>query len=123
MLSADHTDTTDQMNKLKGSGIRLNGMPVNVGNAITVKECHSDRKERLLAIYTKKYLDGGCKSKAEAEVRARADDDYEVQFEELVGQLRDANVTIQKFNVEKIVNDDARSLLSASKGIRNDLMG
>ncbi len=123
MLSADHTDITDQMNKLRQSGVRLNGMPDRVGDAITVKEAHSDRKETLLADFTKKYLEAGKKSKAEAEVYARSDDEYIREFEELVDQLRAANQTIWKFKVECIINDDGRSLLSASKGIKNDLMG
>ncbi len=98
-------------------------MPDAVGDAITVKEAHSDRKERLLATYTKKYLEQGKKSKAEAEVYARSDDEYIRKFEELVDQLRASNQTIWKFKVECIINDDGRSLLSASKGIKNDLMG
>lgn len=123
LLSADHTDTELQMKKLRESGVRLHGMPDNVGNAIFVKEMHSDRKERLLSIYIKKYLEAGKKSKAEAEVYARADDEYGKEMEELGVQLLSANQTIQAYKVECIINDDGRSLLSASKGIRDNLQG
>jgi adenylate cyclase class IV len=122
-LESDHTQIKRMCEKLRDSALRLHSQAIDVGSAITVKEFTTRRYENLVAVYTKKYLDKGVKSKAEAEIQARNDPEYSQQFERLFEEAKVANQTISIYKTEVTVNDSARSLLSASKGVRNDLMG
>ncbi len=123
MLNADHTDTKDMCLKLRDAALRLRSLASDMGSAVTVKELHSERCHNLLAAYTKAHLEKGAKSNATAEVQARSDPEYAIKFELLADQLREANQVVFKYKTEDKVVEAARSLLSASKRIENDLMG
>ena len=122
-LQADHTQTKDMCEKLRDAALRLRSLASDMGASVTVKELHSERCHNLLAAFTKKHLEKGAKSNATAEVMARSDPEYGVKFEELAEQLREANQIVFRYKTEDKVVEAARSLLSASKRIENDLMG
>lgn len=120
MLENDHTQSLEIAAKLRDAVQKLHNMSDDVGAARQIKEFSSERRKNLLAKYVARTVDG---SQSARETAARVHPEYSEEFEVLAKQELEAEKIIARWQAENCRYDAARSLLSFSKGIKNDLMG
>lgn len=119
MLESDHSQSLEIAAKLRDAVQKLHDMAPDVGAARQIKEFSSERRKNLLAKYMSKYIG----TQGMREIEARNNSDYSEEFETLAKQELEAEKIVARWQAENCRYDAARSLLSFSKGIKNDLMG
>lgn len=119
MLENDHTQSLEVAAKLRDSVQNLHNMAHDVAAARQIKEFSSERRKNLLA----KYMARREGSQGIRETMARNDSDYSEEFETLAKQELEAEKIVARWQAEQCRYEAARSLLSFTKGLKNDLMG
>ena len=95
-------------------------MVSDVATARTVIAFDKDRRRSLLARYAAKHLSDG-QSASASDQFARADKSYDAEFQSLLSQFELANLTLTKFEVERLSWETCRSLLSFEKQLLDQL--
>jgi hypothetical protein len=119
MLEHDHTQALQVAARLRDSVQKLHDMAHDVAAARQIKEFSSERRKNILAKYAS-TLSG---PQGQREMLARTLDGYSTEFEELASQCLEAEKVIARWQAEQCRYEAARSLLSFTKGLGNDLMG
>jgi uncharacterized protein (UPF0147 family) len=118
----DHTESKEICENLHKAAKVLVDTADDVGVAKQVRELASERRKNLLAFYQYPYLKSG-KSAVVSEVFARNESGYLEEFEDQAEQSREAEKVIARNSAQEKFTDAARSLLSFSKSVKDDLQG
>lgn len=118
----DHTESLEIAGRLRESVQSLHNLADKAGEARQVREFSSDRRKNLLAKFMYPFLRNG-DSAAKAECAARTQEGFLSEMKQLEDQHLEAEKILAKVDAEKCRYEAARSLLSFSKTVKDDLQG
>ena len=118
----DHTQSLEIAGRLRDAVQALHNLADKVGEARQVREFASERRKNLLAKFLTTYLNLD-QSYSKAESLARVHPDYLEGLRELEEQQLIAEKLIAKYDAEKCRYEAARSLLSFSRTVADNLQG
>ena len=118
----DHTESLEIAGRLRDTVQYLHDVADKVGEARQIKEFASDRRKNLLAKHMR-LVEGANISMGYREMVARQSNGFQDGMRELEAQQLDAERVLAKYEAAKVRADAARSMLSFSKIVMDNLQG
>ena len=121
-MESDHTKSLEIAARLRDSVNAIHKMANDVAEARQVREFAADRRKNLLAKYMRPYLEKDI-SATKAEWLARSEPDFIQATLQQENQFAVCEKVLAAYDAEKCRCDAARSLLSFSKIVMDNLQG
>ena len=113
---ADHSEAKQAQKRLVEAANALQRLVPQVAVSRQIKEFASDRRKNLLARWTRNAICGDkTLSATMAEAIARANPQFQVEFEQQEKDYREAELSLAKWEATKATFEAARSLNSFNK--------
>lgn len=120
VTQADFSDCLALQKKLVQAADKLSVMAGDVAKAKHVREFHSDRAKRCLAIAALPFLKAGLSSAA-ADTEARGGDAYGESMKQLGKEYVAAEAVLASWEATKIQVETSRSLLAMQRDLSRNL--